>query len=169
MKEYKEQLKLQAWLDGELSDSEARTVADWVAKDAEASALAAELRNTHSALSVFEAEVKLPETREFYWSKIAREIERADCVDQPAPARSPASIFLAFRKLLVPAMGIAAVLLGIAVIRPQFGTADSDMETAMTDANAFTYRDYDHGTTLVWLPYPAENEFTDAEPTAIVD
>lgn len=164
-----QQLKLQAWLDGELSDSEARAVADWVAKDAEAKALAAELKNTCGALSVFETEVKLPETREFYWSKIAREIERAERVDHPAPARTPASIFLAFRKLLVPAMGVAAVLLAVALIRPGGGTSDSDLETAMTDANAFTYRDYDHGTTLVWLPYPAENEFTDAEPASIVD
>jgi anti-sigma factor RsiW len=163
-----QQLKLQAWLDGELSDSEARAVADWVAKDAEAKALAAELKNTCGALSGFEAEVKLPETREFYWSKISREIERAERVDEPAPARA-ASLFLAFRKLLVPATAVAAVLLAIALIRPGGAVSDSDLETAMTDANAFTYRDYDHGTTLVWLPYPAENEFTDAEPASIVD
>jgi len=164
-----QQLKLQAWLDGELSNNEARAVADWVAKDAEAGALAAELKNTQSALSGFEADVKLPETREFYWSKISREIEHAERVDEPAPARTPASIFLAFRKLLVPATAVAAVLLAIALIRPGGAVSDSDLETAMTDANAFTYRDYDHGTTLVWLPYPAENEFTDAEPASIVD
>ena len=90
-----QQLKLQAYLDGELPDSEVRAVADWIAKDAEAAGLLAELKNTRGALAGFEAEIKLPESREFYWSKIAREIERAERVEQSVPARTPASIFVA--------------------------------------------------------------------------
>ncbi len=37
------ELKVQAWLDGELSDHDAERIAGWVASDAEASALVAEL------------------------------------------------------------------------------------------------------------------------------
>jgi hypothetical protein len=37
------ELKVQAWLDGELPDHEARRIGEWIARDAEASALAAEL------------------------------------------------------------------------------------------------------------------------------
>jgi len=39
----------------------------------------------------------------------------------------------------------------------------TEMETALTDTGAFTYRDYSAGTTLVWLSYPAENEPDDDE------
>ena len=55
------QLKLQAFLDGELPESEAREVANWVARDKEATALLAELRNTRQALAGFEAVMTLPE------------------------------------------------------------------------------------------------------------
>ena len=37
------------------------------------------------------------------------------------------------------------------------------METAAADTGALTYHDYDGGTTLVWLSYPAENEFADSD------
>ena len=41
-----------------------------------------------------------------------------------------------------------------------------EMETAMTDSGAFTYRDYDAGTTLIWLSYPSDNEVAKATPAA---
>ena len=66
------QLKLQAHLDGELSERESREIETALATDAEARALLAELRNTCGALAGFEAELKLPEERAFYWSKIRR-------------------------------------------------------------------------------------------------
>jgi len=34
----------------------------------------------------------------------------------------------------------------------------AEIETALADAGAFTYRDYSAGTTLVWLSYPADTE-----------
>ena len=57
------QLKLQAYLDGELPEGEAREVAGLLAQDAEARALLAELKNTRAALAGFEADIKLPESR----------------------------------------------------------------------------------------------------------
>ena len=59
------QFKLQAYLDGELSSSEAKAVAASVAQDVETRALLAELTNTRNALAGFESEIKLPESREF--------------------------------------------------------------------------------------------------------
>ncbi len=88
-----QQLKLQAWLDRELPDAEARQVEAWIASDPEAARLRAELENTRHALAGFEAGVRLPETREFYWSKIAREIERQE--PRPAPAAAEAPSWLA--------------------------------------------------------------------------
>src|SRR5438270_11040101 len=76
--DYDSQLKLQAYLDGELPEGEAREVANWLARDQEAVGLHAELRNTRKAMAGFEAGITLPASREFFWSKIEREIQRQD-------------------------------------------------------------------------------------------
>jgi len=78
----KAQLKLQAYLDGELPEGEARELATGLAQDQEAAALLAELRQTRDAIAGSEQVRALPESREFYWSKIQRAIERAEA---PAP------------------------------------------------------------------------------------
>ena len=83
-----QQLKLQAFLDGELSENDSREVAAWLARDADATALVGELRNTRQALAGFEPALKVPESREFYWSKIQREIQHREPETVPAPGRS---------------------------------------------------------------------------------
>jgi anti-sigma factor RsiW len=70
------ELKVQAWLDGELPDHEARRIGEWIARDAEASALAAELGCIRQAMLRNETAGTLDESREFYWSKIERQIQR---------------------------------------------------------------------------------------------
>jgi anti-sigma factor RsiW len=157
--DHNSQLKLQAWLDGELPEAEAREVANWPAQDREAAALAEELRNTGNALAEFEADVRLPESREFFWSKIEREIARQDApATEPAPRESYLTLF---RRLLVPASAVAFVLIaGLVLLRPMGpsgGPAAAATETALADAGAFTYHDDSAGTTLVWVSYPADN------------
>src|SRR6266705_1333510 len=106
------QLKLQAYLDGELPDGEARPVAGLLAQDAEARALLAELKNTRAALAGFEADIKLPESREFYWSKIERQSAMIE------PERKFASPFASFRRILAPVCAIAVlVIVGLVAIR----------------------------------------------------
>jgi anti-sigma factor RsiW len=147
-----QQLKLQAFLDGELPEDEARATAAWVARDAEATALLGELRNTRKALTDFEPAARLPESREFYWSKIEREIQRLEPVPRPVQTVSLASLL---RRLLVPAGAVAALLIaGIVAIHPSGANASAD--AALADAGAFTYRDQAEGMTVVWLSYPAE-------------
>src|SRR5262245_41148479 len=105
------QLKLQAYLDGELPAQDAKAVTELLASDGEARALLMELTNTRNAITAHEAEIKVPANREFYWSGIRREIERAE---KTAPASAPqVSIFTAIRRMLVPASGVAAVLLAV--------------------------------------------------------
>jgi|SRR5262245_8295398 len=148
-----QQLKLQAFLDGELPEDEARETAAWVARDAEATALLGELRNTRKALADFEPATKLPESREFYWSKIEREIQRLEPVSRPVETVSLASWL---RRLIVPAGAIAAlVIAAIIAIQPASG-AGASTDAALADAGAFTYRDQDEGMTVVWFSYPAE-------------
>jgi anti-sigma factor RsiW len=168
--DYKAQLKLQALLDGELPEAEAREATNWLARDREAAALLEELRNTRAALAGFEAEVRLPESREFFWSKIEREIQRLE-TPAPKPARLP--LWALFRRLLVPASAVAVVFIaGVVLTRPTgpaVRTAGAAIETALADSGAFTYRDYSAGTTLVWLSYPADNEVAENHETGTIE
>jgi len=154
MIDYDLQLKLQAHLDGELSPAEARGIQARLARDPEARALLAELTATTAALADFEDGRRLPESREFFWSKIEREIHR------DASSASPSAAlpwWAGWRRWLVP-IGTAAMvaLAGLMATRP--GLAP-EAEAELADPGAFTYRDYTARTTLVWLSYPAEKEF----------
>ena len=116
----------------------------------------AELRNTRKALKGFEGDLKLPETREFYWSTIQREIERLE-VPRPEP-QVAVPFFVRVRRMLMPMAGIAlVVIVGLLATQTHSG-ASAAGETALSDSGAFTYHDFDSGTTLVWLSYPADNE-----------
>jgi anti-sigma factor RsiW len=155
---YEAQLKLQSFLDGELSEGDAREVAAWVARDPQAAGLLAELRHTRESVAGFEKDVRLPESREFYWSKIQREIARLE----PSGAKeAPAfSLWAYLRRLAVPATALALVAIaGFVANRGLNGGGGVGVtEFSVSDAEALTYRDYSAGTTLVWLSYPAENE-----------
>jgi len=74
---HEKELKLQAYLDGELPADEANAIADLLGRDAGAQALYQELRVAKSLLAGNELERTLSESREFYWSKIQRQIDRA--------------------------------------------------------------------------------------------
>ena len=155
------QLRLQAYFDRELSEHEVREVEITLATDAEARGLLGELRSTGNALAGFEAEIKIPEARDFFWSKIQREILRQE---QAEPARSAA--LPAWRRFLIPSGAFAAVaiagLLGAHQMGWLAGGARSpQIETFLTDSGAMTYRDELERTTVVWLSYPGENEFAD--------
>lgn len=165
-----QQLKLQAFFDGELPDAEAREIANWIATDPEAAALHSELKNTRQALSGHEAEIKLPESREFYWSKIEREINRLEKQEQAQPA-SPS--FAKLFRLLVPASAFAVVaIVGLFAVRnfnPAGGAraVGPELETALADAGAFTYRDEQEGMTVVWLSY-GENGLANGDSAATI-
>jgi anti-sigma factor RsiW len=159
-----QQLKLQAFLDGELPEKDTREVAAWLARDADATALLGELRNTRKALADFEPALKVPASREFYWSKIQREIERS------APAAAPVkstSLFTLFRRVLMPLGAVAVLALGGIITIHQFagGPRAIQVNALLGDAGAFTYRDESQGMTVVWLSYPAENKFAE-KPSA---
>ena len=168
--DYEAQLKLQSYLDGELPEAEARQVANWLAQDREATALLAQLRNTRQAMAGFESELRLPESREFYWSKIKREIER---LEPTPPVREPVTPFwLHMRRFLVPLSVAAVAVVAILATNRQVLSGGSDgfrTKTALADSGAFTYHDYSAGTTLVWLSYPADNEVADTDETGTLE
>ncbi len=169
MMEYEEQLKLQAYLDGELPEREAQQIAKRVTAEPEAAALLTELRQTRQAVAMFEQELKLPESRDFFWSKIERELRRAEA--QPEPAVAPIVPWLVqLRRWLVPAAGVALVaVVSLLSIRETGTPSRSHIETALADSGAVTYHDYNNGATLVWLPYPAENDIADPDDWSSID
>jgi len=167
MMDEQSQLKLQAYLDGELRPSECREVEDWLVHDAEAVALLAELRQTNAAMATFESQIEVPESREFYWSKIEREIQRQHRV---GTVRTGDSLIARWRRLLVPAGAVAAVVAaGLLAVLQMAGGPTSESEMALADTEAFTYRDFDKGMTLVWLSYPADGDFSDFESYYMLD
>lgn len=146
-----EQLKLQAYLDNEVSSSEARQIASWIEKDAEARALYEELRATKSLLSVEnEAPVACPESRDFYWSKIAQGIERAEREPVREVAARPWWI-----KLLAPVAGAAALALFVFTsisMNPTSRLASgAQIEHSETDGS-ITFYSPEQKLTVVWIP-----------------
>jgi anti-sigma factor RsiW len=161
MMDNERQLKLQAYLDGELPEGERRAVEAWLAQDAEAVGLLAELRHTNAALGEFEASLTLPESREFYWSKIQREIQR-----QQVQPRLAATEFRAtgWRRLFLPASALAGLaMLVLVTLQLNVHGPAAGLEAAIEDGSVFTYRDQSQGMTLVWLSYNADDDSADIE------
>lgn len=160
MIDWNTQLKIQAFLDGELSEVEAREIAALITSDRDAVALHTELKNIRRALNKAEAGIRVPETREFYWSKISREIEK---MDRPGPAAASPSIWHALARWLKPLGAVAAVaIVGIfAWQQTGGGSASEPMVTAYLDAGTVVYQDESSGTTFVWFSYPADSNVAD--------
>ncbi len=158
---HKMQLELQAYADGELSASACGKVEARLAADAEARALLAELRMTRQALAANEPALKLPESREFYWSKIERAINR---LESAGARRAPSPILHWWRRLILPAAGLAVLALTLSVtVFPGLQRGGPGVEATFPGAEALTYRDQAHGVTLVWLSYPGEDDAKDYE------
>jgi anti-sigma factor RsiW len=166
MIDFDRQLKLQAFLDGELPEAEGREIAAWIAQDREAAALHAELKNTRRALSAAEQGiVLLPETREFYWSKIRRDIERGGSAPRPQATVSGWALLLRWLK---PMTVVTAVLLLGVLVWGRLEPHRLALVTAQVDENAITFQDDNSGTTFVWFNFPPENDVANAvAPTTL--
>ena len=155
-----DQLKLQSYLDGELGGDDHEEAAAWLAGDAGARALLTELQNTRSALAGNEPEQKLPESREFYWSKIQRQIERES---KNVEVRPEVASWIRWLRYATPLAG-AAVLVGMLTIssrhRPGVMSGETETSDQMT---AFTFRSQSDPMTVVWL---ADKDTSGLEPDA---
>ena len=165
-----EQLKVQALLDGELPEREARETLSWTQRDSAAAGLLAELKNTRQALAQSGPRGGLPESREFFWSKIEREIQRLEPRLTPRPKASLAAVL---RRWVLP---VAAVGLAIAAYfhgrtAPVEALMDAGapvVETMLADADATIYRDVREGTTLVWFsPAAGSDSARNPKPNAV--
>ena len=128
------ELKLQALLDGELETREVRELEALLAKDTQQAALLQELKWTKAAVAGNDVALSLPETREFYWSKIAREIETAE-KNAAVPAERPWWI-----KYFYPATGLAAMVALMFVISGGRDTDGANTESVPEDVNEVSFR-----------------------------
>jgi anti-sigma factor RsiW len=157
-----QQLQLQSYLDGELSPRESRQVTQLLAIDSDARALVAELKNTKTAMKDNELEIKLPESREFFFSKIQRQIEReAQIETRKAAPQEP--FFVRLRRYFLPLAGATAAIILFAVMSEKrtmsLAYVPGEGETS-DEMTAYTYRSQADGMTVVWL---ADNSSSTAE------
>lgn len=154
-------IKLQAQLDGELTGREAQEIAALIENDAEARALFAELQQTRSMLTANEPEFRLPESREFYWSKIEREITRLE--ETPVAAQAPAWLLFVRRHLTsIGGTAVAAALVMFVALQMNLtGDLFEEIDNPLDDTSSFSFRSESQQMTLVWIANP----FVDAEET----
>jgi len=157
------ELKLQAFLDGELGEEEAREIANLIAQDKDAAALVGELRHTRQALAGFERVTVLPESREFYWSKIQKEIERLEPAADVAPARG--SFFAGLQRWLVPVSAAALFMVtALTVVQSERAPGSegaAELEITSQHMGAQTFRSQTEGLKMVWLYDRDSSQFTE--------
>lgn len=159
---FESQLKLQAYLDGELPASEAREFERLLAADPAAQSLAAELKNTTAALSGNELEMRLPESREFFWSKIERQIERETRTAERQAVPRPRAAWLRY---FIPVAGCALAVGIVATSMVTSGPRNlvGEVETSEGVA-AYTFRSPAQKMTFVWLEDKPAANLAEATP-----
>jgi hypothetical protein len=150
---HESQLKLQAWLDGELSPADVRDVLRRVERDAESAALARELKLTRQWLAAGEPKRPVPETREFYWSQIARRLAPRDVAAELA--LRPSRILARWWRWLAAATAVcvlAAVWLVPRLTPPSSAAAHpAEVETPTDELGSFTFHSDSEQMTVVWV------------------
>jgi anti-sigma factor RsiW len=159
-------LQLQALLDGELSASEVPVIAHRLEQDPEARRLYDELELTRAVLSRCEPEHKIPETRDFYWSRIRQAIERGE----PVGTVSESGWWRGWLRWMVPAG--ATALLGLFLLQrtwvgpeqePVLVSAEHQVETLLAEATSISFRSESAGMTVVWVQSGSQNFFGSGE------
>ena len=168
MIDFNTQIKIQAFLDRELPEAEAREIAALIARDREAAALHTELKNTRRAIAGAEQGIVLPETREFYWSKISRAIEQTSETETTRPT---VTLWQLLGRLIKPVSAAATIVLAAFLIFHSSGdrSPDAGLLVASLDDGVITYRDEADDTTYVIFSYPGENAVANGSDDATLN
>ncbi len=148
------ELKLQAYLDGELSGRDAQAVEALLKDNPEAQALAAELRWTKAALQGNDLQRTVPETREFYWSQIERALAAPAEAVRAQPRRR--GIVFPWLSRFWPQLSgawVASLLLVLTAVQYGWLGRTSWIETdhASNDMGAMVFHSESERMTMVWL------------------
>ncbi len=146
-------LRVQACLDHEVSQRESREIAALLDQDPEARAISAQLGEIRTLLRNHEPEFKLPESREFYWSKIERAI-REQAV--PAPAKKSVGRYPWWVRVFAPAAGAAFLFFAaMSVVKMAHGPSElsflHEIETPLPDTTSMSFYSASEGMTVVWV------------------
>lgn len=151
MKTHEFTLDLQAYVDGELSPSKRLEVERVLTNDAEAREMVDGLRRLAELVRQNEPALRVPDSREFYWSQIQRRIAAAEAADAVGTHRAAsASRAAGWLRWLAPALGVAAVT--VVVLLPNreadpLVVAGSGVQDAVT----MTYRSDSDGVVIHWI------------------
>ncbi len=147
-------LDLQAYVDGELPPERRAQVEAALSADADARELVAGLRNLSGLIRANEPELKVPASREFYWSQIQRQIDAAE--KQSREEAVPAASALGWLRWLVPALGVAAVAVVVS-LRPgktpdtNVTLAAANVDSFQADSSSVMFRSESDGVTVHWI------------------
>ncbi len=148
------ELKIQALLDGELDPPERESVEALLQNDPVARASHDAQRATRELLRGAEPEHRLPESADFHWSKIRRQIESSS-PEQATPAPRPVSRPSLWLRLAVP--GFAALVVALVLARPPWQTRikaayhPHEVESPLQEMNAITFHSESANMTVVWV------------------
>lgn len=119
--------RLQSWVDGQLEPAAAEEIARLAAREPEARQLTENLRQVRQLLRTHEPVRTVPESRDFYWSRIRRGIEagEAAAVETAASSDAPDRRWTWWRWLL-PVAGAALV---VVALRPWTPTDEVSPDT----------------------------------------
>jgi anti-sigma factor RsiW len=147
-------LDLQAYVDGELPPERRAQVEAALSADADARELVAGLRNLSGLIRANEPELKVPASREFYWSQIQRQIDAAE--KQSREEAVPAASALGWLRWLVPALGVATVAVVVS-LRPgktpdtNVTLAAANVDSFQADSSSVMFRSESDGVTVHWI------------------
>lgn len=149
----KQQLEIQALVDGELAGNDASRVQNLVANDREARGLFEELSLVKTSLIDSEPEMATPEAADFYFSQIRRRIEAEERKAAPATATGRSSIWTWLRGHLGTVTATAAVVAAIALFGPAYFRPYVPGESMDSggEMSAMTFRSERDGITIVYL------------------
>jgi negative regulator of sigma E activity len=163
------QLRIQAWVDGELPEAEALRIRELVERDASARTLADELETMRASMAGNEAPVTLAGSREFYWSRIRREIERIEAAGTAAE-ETPGGLLRAWRRWLMPLAGtamVAVAAVGLAwLAAPSTTNGESflaEIENLSDDVGSYSFRAPGQNMFVVWVYDKAATPAADTE------
>ena len=165
------ELKLLAYADGELPAAEIAEIESLLIESPAAADLLAELRWSHSAILEADSDLKVPENREFYWSKVSRSIEAAERNAEQGTTRAPVVSW--WRQAFAPLAGLAAVALVLSINLDQPATEGQEgvaapltvvaPEPVWEDASVYEFYDEKEKMSVIWVTTDGSVEL--ASPT----
>jgi anti-sigma factor RsiW len=157
MSNHETELRLQAFLDGEQSAGDATGIRELLTRDPEARSLIEELKATRTLLIGNELDRQVPESREFYWSKIRRQIELQE--QRVGAAAETEAVPAWWIRFLAPAGVLTALAVFVAVsLRSPEGASPiwamddgHEIETPLEETSSFSFRSEAAAMTVVWV------------------